>query len=139
LHLMPNLYSITLPSPRSQTSSVYASSQTPPSSASAATLSDMQRIDRMLTSIDIEENYASTGHTLNAKNLHKYLTKVLYKRRTGFNQTLEHAARRRPGRGWRTVPEFRGSAGHDLQCTDAGNRFWSTFGVAFVEKIGAGG
>jgi len=76
---------------------------------------------------------------LNAKNLHKYLSKVLYKRRTGFNPTLEHATRWRAGRGWRTVPEFRGSAGHDLQCTDAGNRFWSTLGTALAEKISAGG
>jgi 20S proteasome subunit beta 7 len=48
-------------------------------------VSDMQYIDRMLSSLDIQENYASTGHTLNAKNLHTYLAKVLYKRRTEFN------------------------------------------------------
>jgi 20S proteasome subunit beta 7 len=48
-------------------------------------VSDMQYIDRMLFSLNIEENYASTGHTLNAKNLHTYLARVLYKRRTDFN------------------------------------------------------
>jgi 20S proteasome subunit beta 7 len=48
-------------------------------------VSDMQYIDRMLLSLDIEEKYASTGHTLNAKNLHTYLAKVLYKRRSEFN------------------------------------------------------
>jgi 20S proteasome subunit beta 7 len=48
-------------------------------------VSDMQYIDRMLSSLDIQEKYASTGHTLNAKNLHTYLSKVLYKRRTEFN------------------------------------------------------
>jgi 20S proteasome subunit beta 7 len=45
----------------------------------------MQYIDRMLLSLDIEEKYASTGHTLNAKSLHTYLAKVLYKRRSEFN------------------------------------------------------
>ena len=45
----------------------------------------MQYLDRLLASLDIAENYASTGHTLNAKNLHTYLSKVLYKRRSDFN------------------------------------------------------
>ncbi len=45
----------------------------------------MQYLDRLLKSLDIEENYSSSGHTLNAKNLHSYLSKVLYKRRSDFN------------------------------------------------------
>lgn len=45
----------------------------------------MQYLDRLLTSLDIKENYSSHGHTLNAKNLHTYLSKVLYKRRSDFN------------------------------------------------------
>ena len=45
----------------------------------------MQYLDRLLTSLDIKENYSSYGHTLNAKNLHTYLSKVLYKRRSDFN------------------------------------------------------
>ncbi len=48
-------------------------------------VSDMQYLDRLLTSLDIKENYSSNGHTLNAKNLHTYLSKVLYKRRSDFN------------------------------------------------------
>ena len=39
----------------------------------------------MLSSLDITENYSSTGHNLNAKNLHTYLSKVMYKRRTDIN------------------------------------------------------
>src|SRR5256885_8805919 len=45
----------------------------------------MQYIESMLSSIDIHDHYASTGHTLNAKNIHTYLSKVLYKRRSEFN------------------------------------------------------
>jgi 20S proteasome subunit beta 7 len=49
-------------------------------------VSDMQYIDRLLSSLDIRENYlSSTDHTLNAKNMHTYLSKVLYKRRSDFN------------------------------------------------------
>ncbi|KAG9236892.1 nucleophile aminohydrolase [Amylocarpus encephaloides] len=48
-------------------------------------VSDMQYLDRLLNSLDIEEAYGSTGHTLNAQNLHTYLAKVLYKRRSNFN------------------------------------------------------
>lgn len=44
----------------------------------------MQYLDRLLNSLDIEEAY-STGHTLNAKNVHTYLSKVFYKRRSDFN------------------------------------------------------
>ncbi|KAL2007117.1 hypothetical protein VTN00DRAFT_8555 [Thermoascus crustaceus] len=53
-------------------------------------VSDMQYIDRLLESIDIRENYSSNGNTLNAKNLHTYLSKVLYKRRSEFNPLWNH-------------------------------------------------
>lgn len=45
----------------------------------------MQYLDRLLKSLDTEEAYSSPGHTLNAHNLHTYIAKVLYKRRTDFN------------------------------------------------------
>ncbi|RAL62454.1 hypothetical protein DID88_005020 [Monilinia fructigena] len=48
-------------------------------------VSDMQYLDRLLKSLDTEEAYGASGHTLNAHNLHKYLSKVLYKRRSDFN------------------------------------------------------
>ncbi len=48
-------------------------------------VSDMQYLDRLLNSLDIEENYGSTGHKLNAKNLHTYLSKIMYKRRSNQN------------------------------------------------------
>jgi 20S proteasome subunit beta 7 len=57
-------------------------------------VSDMQYISRLLNTLDIRESYTSTSHTdstgapsprLNAKNLHTYLSKVLYKRRSDFN------------------------------------------------------
>lgn len=53
-------------------------------------VSDMQYIDRLLASLDIRENYLSpasetSSHTLNAANIHTYLSKVFYKRRSDFN------------------------------------------------------
>ncbi|KAL8767453.1 MAG: hypothetical protein Q9209_006039 [Squamulea sp. 1 TL-2023] len=48
-------------------------------------VSDMQYLDRLLLSLDIEENYGSLGHDLNARNLHTYLAKVMYKRRSDIN------------------------------------------------------
>ncbi|KAK5173620.1 Proteasome subunit beta type-7 [Saxophila tyrrhenica] len=62
-------------------------------------VSDMQYLDRLLNSLDVEENYTSpTGDAksdddralvdaplMSAKNLHTYLAKVMYKRRTDFN------------------------------------------------------
>ena len=45
----------------------------------------MQYLDRLLTSLDVKENYSSIGHTMNAKNLHTYLSKVMYKRRSDIN------------------------------------------------------
>ncbi|KAL8997872.1 MAG: hypothetical protein Q9169_002954 [Polycauliona sp. 2 TL-2023] len=48
-------------------------------------VSDMQYLDRLLLSLDIEETHSSTGHDLNAHNLHTYLAKVMYKRRSDIN------------------------------------------------------
>ncbi|MCJ1477916.1 Proteasome subunit beta type-7 [Lambiella insularis] len=48
-------------------------------------VSDMQYLDRMLLSLDISEHYASSGHALHAQNLHTYLAKVMYKRRSDVN------------------------------------------------------
>ena len=48
-------------------------------------VSDMQYLDRLLQSLGVNENYSTTGHTLNAKNLHTYLSKIMYKRRSDFN------------------------------------------------------
>lgn len=53
-------------------------------------VSDMQYIDRLLESIDIRENYSHNGNMLNAKNLHTYLSKVFYKRRSEFNPLWNH-------------------------------------------------
>jgi 20S proteasome subunit beta 7 len=48
-------------------------------------VSDMQYIDRILNELDVDENYSSTGNDLTAKNLHTYLSKVMYKRRSDIN------------------------------------------------------
>lgn len=53
-------------------------------------VSDMQYIDRLLNSIDIRENYSSNGNTLNAKNIHTYLSKVFYKRRSEMDPLWNH-------------------------------------------------
>lgn len=45
----------------------------------------MQYLDRLLNSLDVNENYGSPGHVLNAQNLHTYLSKVMYKRRSDMN------------------------------------------------------
>lgn len=55
----------------------------------------MQYLDRLLLSLSIRENYSSYSSDpsetdadtadLSAKNLHTYLSKVMYKRRTDFN------------------------------------------------------
>lgn len=50
----------------------------------------MQYLDRLLNSLDIRENYSSTENPLNAKNLHTYLAKVMYKRRSDFNPLWNH-------------------------------------------------
>ena len=55
-------------------------------------VSDMQYLDRLLKSLDVEENYSGGGAVgeevdpnMSAKNLHAYLSKVMYKRRSDFN------------------------------------------------------
>jgi len=58
-------------------------------------VSDMQYLDRLLTSLDIHENYGAEGEDaggeeggaadLSARNVHKYLSKVMYKRRSDFD------------------------------------------------------
>lgn len=53
-------------------------------------VSDMQHIDRLLESIDIKENYSTHGNMLNAKNLHTYLSKVFYRRRSQLNPLWNH-------------------------------------------------
>jgi 20S proteasome subunit beta 7 len=47
-------------------------------------VSDMQFLDRHLNELAIDEAYSS-DHTLNARNLHKYLSKLLYHRRSKFD------------------------------------------------------
>lgn len=50
-------------------------------------VSDMQYLDRLLLSLSISEDNqsSSSSHTLNARQLHTYLSKVLYKRRSDMN------------------------------------------------------
>jgi 20S proteasome subunit beta 7 len=48
-------------------------------------VSDMQYLNTLLNSLDITENYGSSGHELHANNIHKYLSKVMYKRRSASN------------------------------------------------------
>jgi 20S proteasome subunit beta 7 len=48
-------------------------------------VSDMQYLDRLLQSVDVRERYASPGHSLNAQNIHTYIGKILYRRRSDFN------------------------------------------------------
>lgn len=59
-------------------------------------VSDMQYLDRLLTSLSIREDYSQheaaedaaspeADASLNAKNLHTYMSKVLYRRRSEFN------------------------------------------------------
>ena len=47
----------------------------------------MQYLDRTLSSLSVHENYSSSSPEtrLSARNLHTYLSKVLYKRRTDIN------------------------------------------------------
>ena len=48
-------------------------------------VSDLQYLERLIKSLDTEEAYSMSGNTLNARNLHTYLSKVFYKRRSDFN------------------------------------------------------
>lgn len=45
----------------------------------------MQYIDRHLSSLQIKENYGSSDAPLDARNVHTYITKVLYQRRSKFD------------------------------------------------------
>ncbi|ORY62201.1 20S proteasome subunit [Pseudomassariella vexata] len=54
-------------------------------------VSDMQYLDRHLNELAIDEAYTSeAGHTLNGRNLHKYLSKLLYHRRSKFDPLWNH-------------------------------------------------
>ncbi|TQS38527.1 hypothetical protein Golomagni_00967 [Golovinomyces magnicellulatus] len=53
-------------------------------------ISDMQYVDRILNSLDIEAAYEPSGNTLNAKNIHTYLSKIYYKRRSEFDPLWNH-------------------------------------------------
>jgi 20S proteasome subunit beta 7 len=49
-------------------------------------VSDLQYLDRLLLTLSVEESYGTSDlHALNAKNLHTYLSKVMYKRRSDFD------------------------------------------------------
>ena len=55
-------------------------------------VSDMQHLDRVLSSLSIREGYSNTAsdtdnsaRELHARNLHTYLSKVMYRRRGEFN------------------------------------------------------
>lgn len=52
-------------------------------------MSDMQYLDRVLMSLETQEKYGGEDEEgkgmMSAKNLHTYLSKVMYKRRTDFN------------------------------------------------------
>ncbi|KAH7131971.1 proteasome component PRE4 [Dendryphion nanum] len=53
-------------------------------------VSDMQYLDRLLNDLDVRENYSSDGTAMNAKNLHTYLAKVMYQRRSKFDPLWNH-------------------------------------------------
>jgi 20S proteasome subunit beta 7 len=53
-------------------------------------VSDMQYLDRLLNSLDVREGYSSSETALNAKNLHTYLAKVMYNRRSKFDPLWNH-------------------------------------------------
>ena len=52
----------------------------------------MQHIDRLLSGLDIRENYHNddVDTQLSAKNLHTYMSKVMYKRRSDFDPLWNH-------------------------------------------------
>lgn len=54
-------------------------------------VSDMQYINRHLTELTLSENYSSPDETrLSAANLHRYLSKLLYRRRSKFDPLWNH-------------------------------------------------
>lgn len=53
----------------------------------------MQYLDRLLNSLDVKENYShadDAASQLAANNVHTYLSKVMYKRRSDFNPLWNH-------------------------------------------------
>lgn len=63
----------------------------------------MQYLDRLMNALDVRENYASSSGSseetpesteedsqLSANNVHTYLSKIMYKRRTDFNPLWNH-------------------------------------------------
>lgn len=53
-------------------------------------VSDMQYLTRVLIEVSLCEEYQHPAHTLNARGLHKYLSKVLYSRRSKFDPLWNH-------------------------------------------------
>lgn len=54
-------------------------------------ISDMQYLNRHLTDLTLGENYSSPGQPrLCAANLHRYLSKLMYKRRSDFDPLWNH-------------------------------------------------
>ncbi len=48
-------------------------------------VSDMQYLDRHLNELAIDEAYTGPEHAMSARNLHRYLSKLLYHRRSDFD------------------------------------------------------
>ena len=53
-------------------------------------VSDMQYLDRHLQELAIDEAYTGTEHQLSARNLHRYLSKLMYHRRSKFDPLWNH-------------------------------------------------
>ena len=53
-------------------------------------VSDMQYLDRHLLELATDEAYAGPEHQLNGRNLHKYLSKLMYHRRSKFDPLWNH-------------------------------------------------
>ena len=54
-------------------------------------VADMQHLNQLLTALDIEERRLAPYPPLSAQNLHKYLTRVLYQRRSKFDPLWTNA------------------------------------------------
>ncbi|KAJ3115742.1 Proteasome subunit beta type-7 [Phlyctochytrium bullatum] len=48
-------------------------------------ISDLQYLQHMLERLLIDESYADDGHKFGPKNVHEYLSRVMYNRRSNFN------------------------------------------------------
>ena len=53
-------------------------------------VSDMQFLDRHLQELAISEAYSGAEHQLSARNLHRYLAKLMYRRRSDFDPLWNH-------------------------------------------------